>query len=251
MRDRLEALRKEQEKLAGVADLPRLPDLDIVRIALPLSSSAPLDWNRVEAERVLQQRADAYFQFRHSSILEQDRDDTASLDWSSDSLQERSTSRELESLVSEFWEGSAELRGQFRQALDAITRNRTAARSTLKDFLREASKEIVVVPRVSWPESLNPVDFAWCPLSDKGVIGYALMVLLGNNELCRRLRRCKLDSCGDFFIAEGSDEGGPKRSYCSESHQAIARKLQNAKNQEKYRKKQRAKAKRARRRNKK
>ncbi len=242
---RIRRLKSEQENLARTWHLPGLADLEMVTAALPLASIADLpsqdrDDGIHDRGAVMQQRSAAYHLVRYSSILEED------LAEKSDDMSGIDTTAVLADRVSDFWIDCADEREQFREALDYIVQDRELAREQLTDYLSSAANELAIVPKLDWPNS-RAVDLTYLPLSDKGVLGYVLMVLLENNDVSQRLRKCEFSMCGDFFITHGPPSGGPRVKYCSDSHRLLERKIRNNEyqktHQEKVKKKQAKKGK--------
>ena len=231
--DQFRQHRQEQEKLAHTPGLPRLDDLEIVERMLPLASVAyvpsedEIDGMQ-DRESVMQRRSDAYQIIRYGSLLEED------LAEKSVDLTNVSTQRELAKSVNEFWMSCEKDRSLFRNGLEHIAQNRQMAKEKLESYVSSAAKEFLIVPNLSWPTS-RAVELSYIPLSDKSVLGYVLMVLLENDEVYDRLRKCRYRKCGDFFITDGSAQGGPKFSYCSDKHRKLERRKQNAESQKTFR----------------
>ena len=231
--ERLERLQQEQEDVVHTHHLPGLADMEIVRRALPLASIAALpsqdrDDGLQDRGAVMQQRSDAYHLMRYVSILEEDLAekfvDLGGVD----------TTAVLMDRVSDFWEECSEDREHFREALEYIVQDKKNAQERLASYLSSAAQKMLIVPKLNWPES-EPVELSYAPMTDQGVLGYVLMVLLRNNDVSKRLRKCRYRLCGDFFIADGSARGGPKFNYCSDVNRRLSRREQNAAAQQRFR----------------
>ncbi len=223
--ERIRRLKSEQEDIARTYHLPGLADLEMVKAALPLASIADLpsqdrDDGIQDRGAVMQQRSDAYHLIRYGSILEEDLAekfvDLTGID----------TTDVLANKVSDFWTDCTDEREKFREALNHIVQDKELAREQLTDYLSSAANDFVIVPKLNWPNS-RAVDLTYLPLSDKGFLGYVLMVLLENNDVSQRLRKCEFRMCGDFFITHGPPSGGPRVKYCSDSHRLLERKIRN------------------------
>jgi hypothetical protein len=65
---------------------------------------------------------------------------------------------------------------------------------------------------------------------------WALALLLDKNrKFGKQLRRCKLPSCNNFFLATPRSSGGRPPHYCSEEHADKARQSQGANRSQRYR----------------
>lgn len=248
--ERLRYLRQEQEDIACTYHLPGLADLDIVKATLPFASTRrlPAQIGNKETQDygvLIQQRAESYFVLRYGSLLwdELTRDDTALIDLAApeteDEFRIRKTEDEMKAAIVEFWNSTELHRTEFRKALEHIIQDIKTAQTKLENYLSSAAHDIVVVPKLNWPES-NVVELSYVPLSDKGVLGYVLMVLLKKHEIRNRLRKCNADSCQDFFLTDGPAGGGPRLRYCSDVCRKAQRKIQLMDAQEDFQKRKQA-----------
>jgi len=240
--------RHEQEKLAHTPGLPGLDDDELVKQVLPLASIADVPSedapNGVEEREVLlQRRSDAYLTIRYRQILE---DELA--EGSLDELRAKGhihggpidpdggyTEDWLAKQVNKFWTSCKKDRALFRRGLEEIVQNRRVAKEKLENYLSSAAKDFLIIPKLTWPKS-RAAELKFIPLSDKGVFGYVLMVLLENDDIYERLRQCRYRNCGDFFITEGFSRIGPKNSYCMDKQcRKLERRKRNAEAQARFR----------------
>lgn len=236
--ERLRYLRQEQEDIACTYHLPGLADLDIVKATLPFASTRRLPAQIGNEEThdygvLISQRAESYFVLRYSSLLQDEltsKDDTALID-----LAGHKTEDDMKAAIVAFWNSTELHRTEFRKALECIIQDKKKAQTKLESYLSSAAHDIVVVPKLHWPES-NVVELSYVPLSDKGVLGYVLMVLLKKHEIRNRLRKCHADSCQDFFLTDGPAGGGPRFRYCSDLCRKAQRKIQLMDAQEDFQK---------------
>ena len=250
----LRDLQKRQEEIDRTYLLPKLADLEIVKATLSFASTrlvavhvsddeTPYYVKETEdSATVWSQRAEAYSVLRHGSILRnqlKSRDDTASIDLTAPEkvgeLASGYTEDQMKLEIAEFWNVTKTEREEFRNALDSILRSKENAQFKLKGYLSSAAQEILFVPTPNWPES-DVVELSYVPLSDKGVLGYVLMVLLKTPKIRSRLRKCRADSCQDFFLTDGPSSGGPRFRYCSDVCRKAQRKIQLMDAQEEFQK---------------
>lgn len=68
------------------------------------------------------------------------------------------------------------------------------------------------------------------------LVAWALALLMDKNrEYGRKLRRCRLPGCGNFFLSESDSFGGRPSPYCSNPHMQEARRLKQNQRQHNYR----------------
>lgn len=247
-------LRKKQEEIDRTYLLPKLAALEIVKATLPLASTrlvavhvsddeTPYYHKETEdSAAVWNQRAEAYLVLRHGSILRNQlnsRDGTASIDLTAPDkdgeLASGYTEDQMKLAVAEFWNSMKSEREEFRNALESIIRDKEKAQMKLKSYLSSAAQEILFVPTPNWPES-DVVEVSYVPLSDKGVLGCVLMVLLKTPKISSHLRKCRADSCQDIFLTDGPSSGGPRFRYCSDVCRKAQRKIQLIEAQEEFHK---------------
>ena len=239
---------REQQNLAHTPGLPGLDDEELVKRILPLASIADVPSEGaqngiIQREAVLQRRSDAYLTIRYRQVLE-DESGQRSIDGfrakgqlHSDPIDpdEGSTEFWLAKRVNKFWTNCKIDRGLFRDGLEEIVQNRTDARKQLKGYLSSARKDLLIIPKFTWPDS-RPVELKYIPLGDKGVFGYVLMVLLDNDDVYERLRQCRYRKCRDFYITEDFTKKGPKHGYCIDKQcRSLERRKRNAEAQARFR----------------
>ena len=238
----------EQEKLAHTPGLPGLDDEELVKQVLPLARIADVpskdDPNGiVDRHLVQQQRSDAYLTIRYRQMLDDDLAERSfeefrvkgQLHSGPIDLDSGYTEDWLAKQVNEFWKNSKNDRELFRRGLEEIVRNRRAASGQLKNYLSSAAKDFLIIPNLTWPES-RAAELKFIPLSDKGVFGYVLMVLLENDDIYDRLRQCRYRKCRDFYLTEEFTKIGPKHGYCIDKQcKKLERRMRNAEAQARFR----------------
>lgn len=238
----------EQEKLAHTPGLPGLDDEELVKQILPLASIADVPSEGapngiIQREAALQRRSDAYLTIRYRQMLEDESGEGAiekfrlkgHIHSGPIDPDRGSTEIWLAKQVNKFWKNSKNDRELFRRGLEEIVRNRRAASEQLKNYLSSAAKDFLIIPNLTWPKS-RAAELKFIPLSDKGVFGYVLMVLLENDDIYKRLRQCRDRKCRDFYLTEEFTKIGPKHGYCIDKQcRKLERRKRNAEAQARFR----------------
>ena len=137
---------------------------------------------------------------------------------------EFSTEVEVKRQVHGFWNDTKKQRNEFRGMLNRILNGADPLK--VGKYVKSALDEIVLVPHATWDGSTLNQEIRFCPLGIRGVMGYALMLLLdGSVEPNIFLKKCRLESCGDFFWGR---TGGRPREYCIPRHKQQADALTGA-----------------------
>ncbi len=121
---------------------------------------------------------------------------------------------DVKSRLLDWWDETRQKRESFRAALQSIIEDRNKARKRLWPTIDETREKVLVVPRYSRRGHAFHLEHFYFPENEDAALGLALDLLLAR-DLGKKLRRCKLEECGAFFL------GGPQqRKFCSKDHQA-------------------------------
>ena len=201
----LESLRKARDELTELSEAFYMPNVSpevFVRGSLPLGNKSTS----------LEAQAECYVFVYHGDHIDAATNVYSELD------DDFSTEVEVERQVLRFWNDTEKQRKEFREMLDSVLNGDDLPK--VGKYIKLALDEIVLVPRSAWDGSTLKLEIRYCPLGIKGVMGYALMLLLdGSVDPSKFLKKCRLESCGDIFWGR---TGGRPREYCMPRHKRRA-----------------------------
>lgn len=220
----LERLRKARDELTELSEafyMPNASPEEFVRRSLPLGNK----------NTSIEEQAECYVFVYQGDHIDAATNVYSELD------DDFSTEVEVARQVRSFWNDTEKQRKEFREMLDGLLNGDDLPK--VGKYVKSALDEIVLVPRTAWEGSTLKLKIRHCPLGIKGVMGYALMLLLdGSVEPSKFLKKCKLESCGEFFWGRTS---GRPREYCMPPHKQQADVLTGAERTARSRRKRESK----------
>lgn len=206
--ERLREARDELTELSKAFYMPTVSPDEFVKTLLPLGNESTS----------IEEQADCYIFVYHGVHIDAATNMYTELD------DEFLTEIEVARQVVGFWSDIEKQRQEFREMLDKVLNKHE--RPTVATYVESALDEIVLVPLSEWDGSTLKINIRLCPLGINGVMGYALMLLLdGSVDPSKFLKKCKLESCGNFFWGRTS---GRPREYCKPRHKKDADALTGA-----------------------
>lgn len=144
--------------------------------------------------------------------------------------------KELLELLEDWWGRSTKARHAFRQRVALVCDDPEAALRELGDEFKGSLDRIHAPTRLHWDGRRLHVETSFTSLDGEAVLNYVLMLLLDESRgLGALLRKCRLESCGNYFLTHSSPGGGPMPVYCCAEHRMIAASLTGADRTKRYR----------------
>ena len=171
----------------------------------------------VNPNMTIEDRAECYF-FVMQGVLIASHDNIRETTDDGFSVKGLETETRVRKQVTDFWNSTSDDRQEYGKVLDKIIRRSPRDVAALADNLESHLRDFVMVPIARWEGSKLNITHRYCPLNIRGVMAYALVLLLdGTLDSEKYLKRCRLGSCKDFFWARS---GGRPRVFCTDEHKA-------------------------------